>query len=183
MNATAREGADEYSREEAVFPGPDGLQRVLPALLLAAGLAGAALLVIADLSTLYEVRAGSAHISSVGGGDQHNHALLVIGLASIPMVLGSWRGSRAAAAAVAGFGLLALILILIAGDLHDIHSTGVAGELNERAAAGPKSGFYEETAGLALLLVAGGGGLVLNVPAPDRGRRRPAPGPGGGYQR
>jgi len=164
MNAAAREGADEYSREEADFPESAGLQRLLPALLLAAGLAGAALLVIADLSTLYEVRAGAAHISSVSSGDQHNYALLLIGLASLPMLVGSARGSRPAAAAVTGFGLLALILILIAGDLHDIHSTGVAGDLFERATAGPRSGFYEETAGLALLLVAGGGGLVLNGP-------------------
>jgi hypothetical protein len=156
--------------------------------LLAAGLAGGALLAIADLSTLYQVRAGGSVTAAVSGANQHNYSLLVIGLAVLAMAVGAMRGSRAAAAAVAGLGLLALAIILIGGDLHDIHSTGVAGQLFERATAGPKSGFYEETLGVALLLVSGGGGLVLNAPPrasrparlEARGAASPRPGPSPG---
>jgi hypothetical protein len=149
---------------------------MLRVLLLAAGLAGGALLVISELSTLYEVRAAGSVTARISGGNQHNYALLVIGCAALPMALGALRGARPAAGAVIGLGLLALAIILVGGDLHDIHSTGVAGQLYERAAAGPQSGFYEETLGVALLLVCGGGGLVLSAPpARTRRPRRPAP--------
>jgi hypothetical protein len=174
-----------------------GLQASLRALLLACGLGGCLLLVIAELSTLYEVRAAGNVTASVSGGEQHNYALLVIGLAALPLTVGAVRGSRAAMAAVSGLGLLALAIIVLGGDLHDIHASGVAGQLYERASAGPKSGFYEETAGVALLLISGGAGLVLSAPgawlesrtptaqgeAGDAGDARDAGRSGGDYQR
>jgi hypothetical protein len=149
---------------------------MLRILLAASGVAGGALLVISELSTLYEVRVAGTVSTTISGGDQHNYALLVIGLAALVMAVGTLRGSRPAGAAVAGLGLLSLAIIAFGGDLHDIHSTGVAGQLYERATAGPRAGFYEETLGVALLLVSGGGTLVLVT---RRGDGPPRQGPNG----
>jgi hypothetical protein len=155
---------------------------MLRALFLVSGLAGGALLIISEFSSLYEVRVAGVVNATISGGNQHNYALLVIGLAALGLVVGAVRGSRPAAAAVAGLGLLSLAIIGFGGDLHDIHSTGVAGQLYERAAAGPKSGFYEETLGVALLLVSGGGTLVLGAPR-RRVRARPPRARAGGESR
>jgi hypothetical protein len=143
--------------------------------LLIAGIAGAVLLIVADFTTLFEVKAVTAVLESRTGGDHHTYALVLIGLLALPMAAGASLGrSRPAAIALTVLGLIALVIV-VAGDLPDVRSTGLDRNF-ERAEASPKIGFYLETLGVALVLVAGVGNLLFNRPAPPpRRSRRPRP--------
>jgi len=129
--------------------------------LLVAGLAGAAMLVAADLSTLVEVNVLTVVKERLSGHGQHAWAMAVLGVASLPLAWGAAR--RRARPAM--FGLVALaavaLIIALAKDLPDTQSTGVIGERYESAEARPGPGFYLETGGALLLALAGVGGLVL----------------------
>jgi peptidoglycan/LPS O-acetylase OafA/YrhL len=138
---------------------------------LGLGLAGAALLVMADLSTLVEIEVVGVVQETLQGGDQHSWSMVVLGVAAVPLAFGAARGrSRPAMLGLALIGLVAAFIALVA-DLPDTRETGVYGERYEQASAAPGSGFYFETAGAALLLLAGGGGLVLLPPRPEPARR------------
>jgi hypothetical protein len=126
---------------------------------------GALLLIVAEFLPLYEIRA----ITTVpaGGrtsaGSHHGYALLVIGLALLPMaaaaVLG---GSRPAAVALVVLSLIALFVAL-AIDLPDLNETGLIGRTYDQAEARPRVGFFVETLGATLALL-GSIGAVLFKP-------------------
>jgi hypothetical protein len=145
--------------------------------LAGAAFAGAILLIAADLSTLIEIKVLTVSKDSISGGSHHSYALLVLGLFALPMAYGATRGgSRPAMAALAAIGLGALV-IMLAVDLPDIHRTGVIGQRFTDASASPKTGFYLETLGAFLLLIAGSAGLFLSSPGrrPTRPRRERPP--------
>ncbi|MDQ4041806.1 MAG: hypothetical protein M3141_08655 [Actinomycetota bacterium] len=131
-----------------------------------AGLAGAALLVAATFATIIEIevvttREVAANVDTqLSGEERHGVALIVIAAAAVLMLLGALRGAKPAMLALAALGITALI-ITVGGDAPDLDDTGLIGELYDSASAGPGTGFYLETLGAALLLVAGGGLLVL----------------------
>ncbi len=129
---------------------------------LFAGLAviGAALLVAAELSPVYEVVIGALEIvrRRVEGAENHSWALLVIAVVALAMTLAAWRGSRAPAIALVALGGAALFVTL-ALDLPDARKSGRLPEsvAYEEARARPARGLYLAGAGGALLIVAGAG--------------------------
>jgi hypothetical protein len=143
------------------------LHIALRAALAIAGLAGAALLVLATFSTVIEIkvlttREIAANVETeLSGRERHGIALIVIAGAALLMLAGALRGARPAMLALAALGITALI-ITVGGDAPDLDDTGLVGQLYDSASAGPGTGFYLETLGSALLLVAGGGLLVLS---------------------
>jgi len=127
---------------------------VLRSALLAAALLACLLLAIAEFTDLNEIRIITVTEEGVGVGSHHGYALLIIALASAVMALGAHRGSRPAAFALAALGVAALIVVL-AVDLPDVDATGLYGRDYEQAESQAAIGFYLETAGAILLLVAG----------------------------
>ncbi len=95
--------------------------------ILAGGLLGALLLLVAEFTTLFEVSDGRAGppVKSVGTGSHHAYALVPIALLAAALAYGVWRvGSRPALLSI---GLLAVIALLIGllGDLPDAHASGL----------------------------------------------------------
>ena len=135
--------------------------RPLSGALLLGGLIGGVLLVVADFSTLIEVTVITVVKDRVTGAEQHTYALVLLGALAVPMAAGAALGrSRPAAAALAGLGLIALLIALI-GDLPDVEETGLT-KTFEAADASPARGFYRETLGAIVLLVTGIANLLLN---------------------
>ncbi len=135
-------------------------------LLVLAGL-GALLLAAAEFSTLYEVRAITAVVpgGSQTAGSHHGYALLIVALVALPMAWGAVvGGSRPATVAVVALGALALFVCL-AIDLPDVGDEGLLAETYEQAKASPQEGFYLETLGSVVLLLAGIGMLLLRPAA------------------
>jgi len=180
MDASPRGPVREDSRGTRVSRGLSGpwmgASSVLGAALAGTAFVGALLLIVADLSTLIEIKVLTVAKSSISGGSHHSYALLILGIFALPMAWGAARGgSRPAMAALAAIGLVALV-IMLAVDLPDIHKTGVIGQRFTDASASPKSGFYLETLGAFLLLIAGSAWLFLSNPRrparPSREQRR-----------
>jgi hypothetical protein len=162
VNAEAPQPARDYSRGNLGSRGRLGA----PGTLFLAGLAGALLLVLSEFLTLFDVTALTSVVKTVKGHDQHNFALLVIGLAAALMALGAWRGvSRPAMFALAVLGAITAAIALI-GDLPDVSGTSTLAKTYEQATADPGIGFYLETLGAALLLVSGVGQLLMGEPPP-----------------
>ncbi|MEA2272566.1 MAG: hypothetical protein QOI98_1274 [Solirubrobacteraceae bacterium] len=137
-----------------------------------AAVAGAILLVVAEFSAIYRIKAVTAVVDSVTGYERHGIALALLGVAALPMAVGAWRRtSRPAMMALAALGAIALLIAVVA-DVPDIHKTGVVGDQYEEAVAEPAAGIYLETLGGALLLAAGGGLMVLGGPPSARAFRR-----------
>jgi hypothetical protein len=184
LDASAREPVREDSRGSRASRGRFRLRRprgidassLLGAALVAAAFAGAILLIVADLSTLIQIRVLTVTKDTISGGSHHAYALLILGIFALPMAYGATRGrSRPALAALAVIGLVALV-IMLAVDLPDIHKTGVIGQRFTDASASPRIGFYLETVGAFLLLLSGSAGLFLSAPSrPARSRPRPRP--------
>ena len=126
-------------------------------------LLGAVLLIVAEFLPLYEIRAITAvpeggHKST---GAHHGYALLVIGLALIPMSWGAVKGgSKPAAIAALVLAVIALFVAL-AIDLPDLNETGLIGRTYDQAEARPRVGFFVETLGATLALLGAIGTLVL----------------------
>jgi hypothetical protein len=135
----------------------------LDTVLLAAMLLGALLLIVAEFLPLYEIRAVTAvpeggHHST---GGHHGYALLVVGLALIPMAWGAIRGgSKPASIAALVLALIALFVAL-AIDLPDLNETGLIGRTYDQAEARPQVGFFVETLGATLALLGAVGTLVF----------------------
>lgn len=118
-------------------------------------LAGALLLIVAEFMTLYEIRAVTAvpegGTTSVGG--HHAYALLIVGVALVPIALGAVRGgSRPAAVAVLALALVAAGIVALV-DLPDLNETGLIGRTYDEAEARPRAGFLVESLGATLVLV------------------------------
>jgi MFS superfamily sulfate permease-like transporter len=186
MSAPPRDTASQYSKGVAalrgafsrVASGIAGAPNALRWALCAVGLAGAILLIISEFSVVTHVKVITVVLpgTEVTGFDQNDGAMLILGLVSLPMLYGSGRaGSRPAMAAVALLGLVALLIALI-GDLPDVTKVGtIVRERYEDAKAEPQAGFYLETLGAVLLLIAGGALLLVSGPAQRVRRRTPEP--------
>ena len=143
--------------------------------LLACLLGGALLLIVAEFLDLYEVRAITAVLETETGGGHHGYALLIVGIALVPMTLGAvLGGSRPAAAACLVLALVAVSVVLFV-DRPDVDQTGLT-RAYEQAKASPETGFYLESLGAVLALIGAVGTLVLRpagrTAAPPRSRRR-----------
>jgi hypothetical protein len=171
MNASRPEADAEYSRAhrasgqaEVPLARPRTRDR---ATVLALGLAGAALLVAAELSPLLRVRTIAAHphlVRTVQTGPHHAWALLPIAVLALALSAYFWRsGRRLALVAIAVLGAVALVVAL-AADLPDAHATGLVGSPAtglHNAQAHAAAGLYLETLGAVVLgLAAAAGGLL-----------------------
>ena len=127
--------------------------------------AGAVLLTVAEFLPLYEIRAITAvpEGGRTSTGAHHGYALLVVGIAMLPMAVGAVRGGSRPAA----FALLALsasaLFVALAIDLPDLNETGLIGRTYDQAEARPRVGFFIETLGATLALL-GSIGTVLFKP-------------------
>lgn len=130
------------------------------------------LLIVSEFLPLYKVLVGALETEtrSEVGWRNHAFAMLLLGLASVPMLLGALRGARPAMWALAGIGVLVIVIALTV-DLPAAKESGTLRESvsYEDARAEPAIGFFVETlAGVLLLL---GGGLLLFL-TPARARAR-----------
>jgi hypothetical protein len=140
-------------RDRAGFGGPAG------ALVLAGGLLGALLLLVAEFTTLFEVHTASSPgpIRSIGTGSHHSYAMALIAVVVGAFAIGAWRtGSRPALLAVGVLGIVSLLIALL-GDLPDAHAqnllVGSPTTHLQLANATPSAGLYMETAGAAVLII------------------------------
>ncbi|MDP9346899.1 MAG: hypothetical protein M3P44_14540, partial [Actinomycetota bacterium] len=139
------------------------------------GAIGALCLIASTFATIIRIRVGTTskvadfdtHLS---GWDRHGPALLLLALFALAMVAGALRGAQPAAAALAAIGVVTLVIV-VAVDVPDLNRVGFIGKLYEDAVAGPRIGFFLESAGAALLLAAGG--LLLFAPALEPRAERP----------
>ena len=125
---------------------------------------GAVLLIVSEFLPLVMIYVGTLETvkDSRVGWRNHGFAMLLLGLASIPMLLGALRGARPAMYALAAIGLVA-ILVALTVDLPNATDEGLYGEQYDDAEARPTSGFFVETLG-GVLLLASGGMLLLTAP-------------------
>ena len=146
----------------------------LPAVAIVAGALG---LIVAEFLVLREIKTITAVPSggTVTGGAHHAYALLVIGVALLPMAYGAARGARPAAVACLVLGVAAAFVVL-AIDYPHINDPGLFAETYELAQARPAAGFYLESFATALVLVGSIAALVLGRPAkPQRRAPRRSP--------
>jgi hypothetical protein len=138
---------------------------------LALGLLGAALLLVAEFTPLLHVHAsGAAHLAhSVITGSHHAYALLPIAALAAGLAFNAWRsGSRFALLAIGLLGLLAVGIALL-GDLPDAHAVGLVGTLAtglSTATSSPAIGLFLETGGGAILILSAAAGMLLE-PVPE----------------
>ena len=148
------------------------------AVILACALMGAAVLVLAEFSTLYTVRAAgqSGAVQSTLAGTNNSYALIPVAVLAVILALVTYRGraGRWVPATLILVGLIALLIGLL-HDLPDAHRTGLLQASHQHfvnAASSPGLGMYLETLGAVLLIVAGGLGLLFPASRCDgRGRR------------
>jgi hypothetical protein len=149
-----------------------GVNPALRTGLLALPLAGAALLLAAEFTTLYEITVVTAvpEGGSFAAGPHHGYALGVIAAGIAVMTLGAvLGGSRPAAVALFVLALAALAIAL-AVDLPDVDETGLIGRTYDAARAEPRAGLYLEIAGGCAAL-AGAALILVARPASQRRRR------------
>jgi hypothetical protein len=163
-------------RLPAGFRGPSALR----AALAATALIGALLLVAATVSTIIAITVGTtSRLASLdtelSGWDRHGPALVLLAAFAVAMAAGALRGARPAMAALVVCGIAGLLISLI-GDLPHLNDTGQVGLLYSDARAAPGFGYYAETLGGILLVIAGGVMLLASTgPLRERsGRRRDA---------
>jgi hypothetical protein len=183
MNATRPEADIEYSRghrgskgDSVPDPGRSGGRPRASSwilwLVFLGGLVGAALLVVAEFTTLFTIHSSAygAPIRSEGSGPHHSYALIPVAvLAAVLTIVAVRTRSRAALAGVGVLGLVTLGIALL-GDLPDAHATGFIGhpQTFTPAKSVPGTGLYLETLGGIILLICAGAALLL-PDAPQRG--------------
>ena len=162
MSVTPPEAKPEYSRA----PSRPKLPGAISMALLAGGLAGALLLLVAEFTPLYheDSAASRVPIHTVQTGSHHAYALIPIAVLAIVLAVGGARtASRPALLALGALGILTVVIALV-GDLPDAQAGGFV-----RSASGglaiakdaPGLGLYLETLGAALLVITSGAGLLL----------------------
>ena len=172
MSAPAREATtDDSTGSRPSRGGFRGLVGGQPAARLALGalaLLAAVMLIVSEFLPLYKVLVGALETErrSEVGWRNHAFAMLLLGLASVPMLVGALRGARPAMWALAGIGAV-VILIALTVDLSAARESGTLREsvAYEDARAEPSTGFFVETLGGVLLLLAGG---LMLLTAPPR---------------
>lgn len=176
MSAPVRGARGDYSKGIRRSRRDSGLPAGVQFGLLAVALAGVVVLVVADFSTLITVKVsqGSTPYDVVKGHEEHGWAMALIGVLALPMLYGAVAGgSRPAWAAVAALGLVGVLIALI-HDAPDLSKTGLCGQRFEDCHAGAATGFYLETLGAVLLVLAGGTALLLGGSESRGGRTRDA---------
>ena len=185
MNKTPPEANSQYSRgprqsrgdslPDASAPKPGS---GVTASVLGAGLLAALLLIVAEFTTLYDVKTttGGLLVKSVSTGSHNSYALIPIALLAGLLAFAVWRAaSRPALLALGVLGVLALLIGLL-GDLPDAHASGLIGSSTTHysvATSRPSAGFYMETLGAVLLLITCVSGfLMLGAPTASRGPGR-----------
>lgn len=163
VNTAACEATRDYSKG----PGADRAgATALRAVLAGVAMVGAVVLFAAEFTTLAEVVVGSLGSVQrrVQGGDNHDHALLVLALATVAAAYGALRGGRPFALALVALGAAAL-LVALAVDLPDTRGSGGLPEavVFEDARARAGTGLYLEIAGAVLVLLAGAALAVLDA--------------------
>jgi hypothetical protein len=131
------------------------------------------MLIVSEFLPLYKVVVGTLETErrSEVGWRNHAFAMLLLGLAGVPMLLGALRGARPAMWALAGIGIVVLLVALTV-DLSAARESGTLRESvsYEDAKAEPAVGFFVETLAGVLLLLAGGLMLFL-TPAREQAER------------
>jgi hypothetical protein len=152
----------------------DGAGAPVRAAILAGGLLGALLLVVAEFTTLFEVHVQTSPvpIKSVGTGSHHSYALIPIAVVVTVFAVAVLReGSRPALLAIGLLGVGALVLALV-GDLPDARASGLVGTSVTHyvdANSTPSAGLYLETLGAVVLIITSGAGfLMLGSPTARR---------------
>jgi hypothetical protein len=135
------------------------------AVLAGVGGVGALLLVISGFLPLYRISTEMAELRSTSGFEHHSITMLLLGLAAVPMILGSMRGARPAMFAVAAIGVIALV-IAVTVDLPAALDEGLLAETYEGASAEPAAGFFVESGAGVLLLLSGGLSLLMGLGRP-----------------
>ena len=162
MSDAPHEATPDYSKGSGVsrrgVPGPAAMRGGL----LLLGLAGVVMLVVATFSLIIEIKVGTTADIALQtdteqtGMDRHGPALLILAGFAALMLVGAARGARPATLAIAATGIAVLAIALI-WDLPDLDDAGEVATFYENAVADPRSGYYLETLGGALLLLSGGG--------------------------
>jgi hypothetical protein len=168
MSATPPEAKPEYSRARPQPTVPASISLGL----LAGGMIGALLLLLAEFTPLYDQDVATSRIPlhTVHTGSHHDYALIPLGLLAAALSLAVFRSaSRPALLALGALGVIAALIALI-GDLPAADGRGfVRGFVLAKDV--PQIGFYLETLGAALLVVSSGAGLLLA--SSGRARARP----------
>jgi hypothetical protein len=142
-----------------------------------AALTGAVVLVVATFTTVIEIKVGTT-TKVVGadtdhtGWERHGPALILLAFLSVALLGAALRGARAAAIGLLVAGVAAVAIAMI-WDRPHVHDTGSVGDLYAEATADPGAGYYLETLGGALVLLAGGGLLVVGLPEASGRPARP----------
>ena len=136
-------------------------------MVLVLGIAAALLLVLTEVTTLFEIEVETASCSDladpdqadrcdVTGGEHHSFALVPIAVLVGMMAVGAGLGgSRPAGLALLGAGVVVLVIAL-AFDLPDTTKTGEIGSSFASAEAVKGPGFWFEVVAGALAVAAGG---------------------------
>ena len=140
---------------------------VLALAVLALGVAGGVLLIVAELSTIVTVdvlTTGTCEeiadpevrdACDIDGFEQHGGAFLLLGVAAVLMAIGAARGSsRPAALALVAIAVVVLAFALLR-DIPQASKEGLVGIRYEDASAGPDTGLYLEIVGAGLCALAG----------------------------
>jgi hypothetical protein len=161
MSVTPPEAKLEYSRARLRSNGRAGFSRAL----LAGGVIGALLLLVAEFTSLYDVESSVSRIPlrTVQAGAHHSYALVPIALVALVLAFAAARSESQPA--LVGLGALGILAagIAVLGDLPDAGASGFVsrGAGLVHATDVPALGLYLETLGAALLIVTAGAGLVL----------------------
>ncbi|HWH94087.1 MAG TPA: hypothetical protein VNT03_09515, partial [Baekduia sp.] len=112
---------------------------VLPvrAVLALAGLAGAALLMVATFTSVIEITVGTTSQvldadTAQSGWDRHGPALVLLALLAVWLLAAALRGSRVAMAGLVAVGMAALA-IAWASDRPHVHDAGSVGDVYAEA--------------------------------------------------
>lgn len=160
MSASAPEATENYSTRDRPSRGRretfTRARTALTGLSIVAGI----MLVVSTFMTLIRVTNGQEVLGTQSGLSHHSVAMLLLGVAAVPMALGALRGARPAMLALAVLGVVVLVVAFTV-DLPAAQEEGLFGERYEGAEAGPGAGFYVETLAGALLILSGGLHLML----------------------
>ncbi|HEX8206730.1 MAG TPA: hypothetical protein VF587_11790 [Solirubrobacteraceae bacterium] len=129
------------------------------------------MLIVSEFLPLYKITTGTLNTvkDSEVGWRTHAFAMLLLALASVPMILGALRGARPAMWALAGIGIVVIVVALTV-DLSTATDEREFGLVyDDTTKAKPSTGFYVETAA-GVLLILSAGLMLLLAPA----RREPA---------
>lgn len=155
MSTSASEATTDYStgnvRSRPPIERPGRTGTALAGLAMLAAL----LLVISTFLTLFTISTGEATLRRYTGLDHHSIAMLLLGVAVVPMALGSLRGARPAMVGLAVIGIVVLVVAFTV-DLPAALDEGIMAVTYEGASAKPAIGFYVESLAGAVLLVCGG---------------------------